>query len=144
MGSIIDGKAIAAKMRKELTNQISELLAKNITPKLDVILVGDDEASASYLRSKKNACQKAGILFEDHLLPKETSMSELKQLIESLNQDATVHGIMLELPLPKGLNAKEAVRGSIQKRMSTESLRYPWDIFSADKTGCSRPLPNRF
>lgn len=109
MGSIIDGKAIAAKMRKELTHQISELLAKNITPKLDVILVGDDEASASYLRSKKNACQKAGILFEDHLLPKETSMSELKQLIESLNQDAAVHGIMLELPLPKGLNAKEAV-----------------------------------
>lgn len=109
MGTIIDGKAIAAKMRKELTQQISELTARNIQPKLDVILVGDDEASVAYLRSKKNACQKAGILFQEHLLGKDTSMDELKNLIHSLNQDPKVHGIMLELPLPKGLHAKEVV-----------------------------------
>ena len=109
MSTIIDGKAIATKMRKALTQQISEILAQNISPKLDVILVGDDEASVSYLRSKKNACQKAGISFQEHLLSKETSMAELKHLIETLNHDPLVHGIMLELPLPRTLNAKEVV-----------------------------------
>ena len=109
MGTMIDGKAIASKMRKELTVQITALKERKIQPKLAVILVGDDEASAAYLRSKKNACIKAGIEFADYILPANTSMAALQELIESLNQDPAVHGIMLELPLPKGMNAKEAV-----------------------------------
>lgn len=107
MGSIIDGKAIAAKMRKDLAKTIANM-PEGVIPKLDVILVGDDEASVAYLRSKKNACKKAGISFQEHLLAKDTTMPQLKALIETLNQDPSVHGIMLELPLPKGLSAQEA------------------------------------
>lgn len=109
MGKIIDGKAIAAEMREDLTAHVKEITEKYVQPKLDVILVGDDEASVAYLRSKKNACRRAGIAFEEHILGNDTDMATLKALIEGLNADAGVHGIMLELPLPKGLNAKEAV-----------------------------------
>lgn len=109
MGKIIDGRAIAAEMRKDIAAQVKEITEKHVQPKLAVILVGDDEASVSYLRSKKNACRRAGIAFDEYVLAADTSSEVLKELIEKLNVDETVHGIMLELPLPKGLDAKEAV-----------------------------------
>jgi methylenetetrahydrofolate dehydrogenase (NADP+)/methenyltetrahydrofolate cyclohydrolase len=104
---VIDGKQVAAGIRTELTQQVAELTAKGVTPGLGVILVGDDPASQSYVKGKHKACAEIGIYSEDHKLPAETSQEELRALIDRLNADSRIHGILLQLPLPKHLDEKE-------------------------------------
>ena len=105
MAKIIKGKEIAKKIRQELKQEVVE---KNLKPKLSVIMVGNDEASKIYVRNKNRACEEIGIEFEEHLLPEETSMEELLGLIEKLNNDETVSGILLQSPIPRHLNIKKA------------------------------------
>ena len=105
--NIIDGKAIATAMRAEIAQNVRNMVEKGITPPgLAVILVGDDPASQIYVRNKKNDCIKVGFYTEEHLLPAVTSEEELKKLIIRLNQNPKIHGILLQLPLPAGLNEK--------------------------------------
>ena len=105
MAEIIDGKEIAKKIRKELKQEVIE---KNLKPKLSVIMVGNNEASKIYVRNKSRACKEIGIEFEEHLLPEETSMEELLSLIEKLNKDKEVSGILLQSPIPRHLDIKKA------------------------------------
>ena len=110
MGKIIDGKAIALSVREEVAKEAAELkAAKGVVPKLVVILVGDDPASQIYVRNKEKACEKAGIIGETKRLPAKTSQNELESLIKTLNKDKSVHGILVQLPLPKGLDAIAAL-----------------------------------
>ncbi|MHB1125350.1 MAG: bifunctional 5,10-methylenetetrahydrofolate dehydrogenase/5,10-methenyltetrahydrofolate cyclohydrolase [Bacillota bacterium] len=112
MATLIDGKAIAATIRDEVAAETEKLRAEGIIPKLAVILAGDDPASVVYARSKEKASTKVGIEFELFNLPGNSAEEEVLALIERLNNDNSIHGIMVELPLPKHMN-KERVMGAV-------------------------------
>ncbi len=113
---IIDGKGIAAEIRGDLKKQVAELTAQGKTPGLEVILVGDDPASTVYVRNKERACKEVGINSTVHRLPAETTREELLGLIEKLNDDATVHGILVQLPLPSHLDEDEVINAISPKK----------------------------
>ncbi len=100
MAKIIDGKAIAQQMQEEMKTQVAELKQKGIIPGLAAVLVGDDPASQTYVRSKEKACEKIGIYSEVNRLPATTSEDDLLALVEELNKNNKIHGILVQLPLP--------------------------------------------
>ncbi len=107
MSTVIDGKATAAAIRHELKEQVATELAKGKrAPGLAVILVGDDPASQVYVRNKERACAEVGITSIPHILPSTTTQAELLNLIAKLNTQDDVDGILLQLPLPDGLDAQ--------------------------------------
>ena len=108
MATIINGKELAQKIRLELKEEVDSLKQRGIQPKLAVIMVGNDSASAVYVRNKSKACDEIGIAFEEFLLKEETTREELLGLIEELNQREDVHGILLQSPIPKHLDIREA------------------------------------
>ncbi|NOX56407.1 MAG: bifunctional methylenetetrahydrofolate dehydrogenase/methenyltetrahydrofolate cyclohydrolase FolD [Planctomycetes bacterium] len=104
---IIDGKAIAAKFREKIAEDVAALRKETgVTPHLAAVLVGDDPASAVYVRNKQRACEKAGIQSTLHRLPGMTSQEELLTLVGRLNEDSGVHGILVQLPLPDQIDEK--------------------------------------
>ena len=106
---IIDGKQVAADMREELKNEVAKLKPKGIVPGLGVILVGEDPASQSYVTAKERACENIGLYSDDNRLPADTSQEELMALVEKMNKDPKINGILVQLPLPKGLNEAEVL-----------------------------------
>ncbi len=110
MAQILDGKLIAENTRKEVKEQVEELKQNGIMPKLAVIMVGNDPSSKIYVRNKSIACMDVGIEYEEYLLEDSTTMEELLNLIEKLNNDESVHGILLQSPIPKGLDINEAFK----------------------------------
>ncbi len=106
----IDGQAIAARLRAEVAQQTAALRQRNIAPTLAVVLVGDDPASAVYVRNKTKASREAGVEVRDHKLPASTTQSELLALIAALNRDDAVDGILVQLPLPAPLDADAVIR----------------------------------
>ncbi|NLM25056.1 MAG: bifunctional methylenetetrahydrofolate dehydrogenase/methenyltetrahydrofolate cyclohydrolase FolD [Firmicutes bacterium] len=109
MAQIIDGKGLAQKIRKQLSQEVEELVRLGKQPCLAVVLVGDDPASQVYVNNKKRSCQEVGIESKEFLLPATATQEELLQLIDDLNQDNTVDGILVQLPLPKGLDEQEVI-----------------------------------
>lgn len=107
MAVILDGKALAAKLKEDIKEQVAGLKSAAIAPKLAVILVGDDPASQVYVRNKKRDCEEVGIISQSITLPADTGREELTGIIKSLNADASVHGILVQLPLPDGLDGAE-------------------------------------
>jgi len=101
---IIDGKQVAADMRAELKEKVAELKAKGVTPGLAVVLVGEDPASKSYVTAKERACEEIGIYSDDNRLPADTSEKDLLTLVEKLNKDPKINGILVQLPLPKHID----------------------------------------
>lgn len=108
MAKIIDGKELAKKIRKELKQEVENLKKENITPKLAVIMVGDNEASKVYVKNKSKACNEVGIEYEEYLLTEKTTNQELLDLIEKLNRRKEIHGILLQSPIPSHLNIHQA------------------------------------
>ncbi|MBQ7337289.1 MAG: bifunctional methylenetetrahydrofolate dehydrogenase/methenyltetrahydrofolate cyclohydrolase FolD [Clostridia bacterium] len=110
MGQIIDGKAISASVRAQLKRETELLIGQTgYTPALAVILVGDDPASAVYVRNKQRACAEIGFRALEYRLPASTSQKELDDLIDALNADDTVDGILVQLPLPHGLDEQSVL-----------------------------------
>jgi methylenetetrahydrofolate dehydrogenase (NADP+)/methenyltetrahydrofolate cyclohydrolase len=109
MAQLIDGKAIAAKIRGEITAEVSTLKTKGIIPGLAVVLVGEDPASKVYVSMKEKACQDVGIFSDEYKLPAETSEEELLALIDKLNCDLRIHGILVQLPLPKQIDTEKVL-----------------------------------
>ncbi len=107
--AIIDGKSIAAAIREEVKDATAGLKAKGVTPGLAVVLVGDDPASQVYVRNKHKACEAAGVASFEHALPASTPESELLALIQQLNEDPAVHGILVQLPLPRGISEERII-----------------------------------
>lgn len=102
---ILDGKKVASEIRQQVAKQIQQRIAKNLrAPGLAVVLVGQDPASQVYVRNKRKACEEVGVTSFSHDLPATTSQVELIQLIEKLNADPKVDGILLQLPLPKSID----------------------------------------
>ncbi len=106
-GTIIDGKAVAADIRAQVAKRVEELKAKGVNPALSVILVGDNPASVSYVTGKQKALAEAGMVDKSIHLPESTSEQELLDLIAKLNADPSVHGILVQLPLPKHINEEK-------------------------------------
>jgi methylenetetrahydrofolate dehydrogenase (NADP+)/methenyltetrahydrofolate cyclohydrolase len=105
MATLLDGKKLAQTMQAEIAAEVGSLFrATGVRPGLAAVLVGDDEASKTYVRNKRIACQKAGIESWLHTLPKETTQTQLLDLIAKLNADPKVHGILVQLPLPKQID----------------------------------------
>jgi len=107
--NLIDGNAIGATMRSELGSEITKLKKTGVTPGLAVVLVGDNPASQVYVRMKGKACDDAGLYHETIKLPKETSEADLMALLERLNANSKIHGILVQLPLPKPIDTNRAL-----------------------------------
>jgi methylenetetrahydrofolate dehydrogenase (NADP+)/methenyltetrahydrofolate cyclohydrolase len=105
----IKGMPIANKIREEIITEVENCKGKNVTPKLAVVLVGDDEASVVYARSKEKVGDKLGVKVELTVKPASTSEEEVLSLIDTLNADESVHGILVELPLPKGISKEKVM-----------------------------------
>ncbi|MCA1029493.1 bifunctional 5,10-methylene-tetrahydrofolate dehydrogenase/5,10-methylene-tetrahydrofolate cyclohydrolase [Bacillus timonensis] len=105
---ILDGALVAKEVKESLTTRVKSLKKQGITPCLATILVGDDASSATYVRMKGNACEKIGMLSRKIHLPKETSTDELLEKIEKLNKDESVHGILLQHPVPAQIDERAA------------------------------------
>lgn len=106
---IIDGKEIAAAIRAELKAEVAKLKDEGIVPGLGVILVGQDPASESYVTAKERACEDIGIYSDDNRLPAETTQEELLALVDRMNKDPKINGILVQLPLPKHLDEMEVL-----------------------------------
>lgn len=107
---IIDGKKLAAETRAEIAAGVAALKAENgVTPGLAVILVGDNPASVSYVTAKEKACREAGMYSREIRLPAETPEQVVVETVKALNADPAIHGILVQLPLPKGISEKKVV-----------------------------------
>ncbi|MDD5011849.1 MAG: bifunctional methylenetetrahydrofolate dehydrogenase/methenyltetrahydrofolate cyclohydrolase FolD [Phycisphaerae bacterium] len=109
IAKIIDGKQIASDIRAELKTTVEKLKAKGITPGLGVILVGADPASISYVTAKEKACADIGIYSDDNRLPAETSEKDLLALVDKMNKDPKINGILVQLPLPKHIDEQKVL-----------------------------------
>lgn len=110
MAKIIDGKLISAQIREEIAENVKKFNAETgKLPGLAVIIVGEDPASQVYVRNKKRACEQVGFYSRVYEMPAETTQSELNALVEQLNGDEAIHGILVQLPLPKHLNEEEVL-----------------------------------
>ena len=110
MSTIFVGKALAKKTRENLKIECDELRKKGITPKLAVIMVGNNPASKVYVRNKSKACNEVGIEYEEYLLEEDISQEELLELINKLNKNKEINGILLQSPIPQHLNINEAFK----------------------------------
>lgn len=109
MATILDGKAVSAAVKQEVRAEVEALRENGLQVGLAVIIVGDNPASRTYVNNKKKACAEAGIHSEEYALPAETTMDELLALIDELNHKDSIHGILCQLPLPKGLDEKAVI-----------------------------------
>lgn len=119
--SLIDGKALAAQIRGNLAERVVEIRSAGLVPGLAVVIVGDDPASRLYVNMKKRACDELGIYSREHALAASTTQGELLDLIRSLNEDSSIHGILVQLPLPKHLD-EQAVIEAIRPEKDVDGL----------------------
>ena len=121
MAKIIDGKQIAKEVRAEIAAECAELKKKGIVPGLAVVIVGTDPASQVYVRNKKKACEEVGFHSEVFELPEETTEEELLALVKKLNEDVNIHGILVQLPLPKHLD-DEVIIANIDPKKDVDAF----------------------
>jgi methylenetetrahydrofolate dehydrogenase (NADP+) / methenyltetrahydrofolate cyclohydrolase len=120
--SVIDGKVIAAELRTRVAAEVARVKSEHgLTPGLAVVLVGSDPASEVYVRSKHKQTQEAGMASFEHVLPADVAQNDLIALVQKLNNDPTVHGILVQLPLPKGLDT-QAVINAIDPAKDVDGL----------------------
>ena len=111
MAELIDGKKVSQRIREEVARDVEKLRDETvITPGLAAVLVGDNPASEIYVRNKRKACEQVGIYSEEYKLPKETTQSELLSLIDQLNHNEKIHGILVQLPLPEQIKSTKILR----------------------------------
>lgn len=104
MAKIIDGKAVSAQLKEQIKQQVTELKAQGVTPGLAVVIVGNNPASRIYVNNKKKTCEELGMYSREYALEEDTTQQQLMELVERLNNDKQIHGILVQLPLPKHLD----------------------------------------
>lgn len=109
MGQIIDGKAISAQLKNSVKQEVAELSQKGISVGLAVVIVGDNQASRTYVNSKKKACEELGIHSEEYALAQDTPEDELLALVDKLNNKSDINGILVQLPLPKQIDEQKII-----------------------------------
>lgn len=102
---ILDGKSISEEIKNAIKSEVGRLKVKGVTPGLAVVLVGDNPASKVYVKNKQKACENVGIYSEEYKLPESTSQEELLIIVDRLNKNSKIHGILVQLPLPKHINS---------------------------------------
>ncbi len=121
MAKQINGKVVAAEVRAKVALEVGELVQKGVKPGLAVVIVGDDPASRTYVNNKKKACAEAGIYSEEYALPATTSQEELMTLVQKLNAKKDINGILVQSPLPNGLD-EEAVVEAINSEKDVDAF----------------------
>ena len=116
MATIMDRKALSLKLKEQMKQRIEQLKQQGINPKLVVVLVGDNSASQVYVRNKHKSCGEVGIESEVITMPEQTTQQELLEVVERLNQDETVDGILVQLPLPKQIDEKTVLRSILPEK----------------------------
>ena len=116
MATIMDGKALSLKLKEQMKQRIAQLKQQGINPKLVVVLVGDNSASQVYVRNKHKSCGEVGIESEVITMPEQTTQQGLLEVVERLNQDETVDGILVQLPLPKQIDEKTVLRSILPEK----------------------------
>ncbi|RYD47716.1 MAG: bifunctional 5,10-methylenetetrahydrofolate dehydrogenase/5,10-methenyltetrahydrofolate cyclohydrolase [Verrucomicrobiaceae bacterium] len=142
MSSVIDGKAVAAAVLEECRSEVAELKAKGITPGLAVVLVGDDPASHVYVGSKVRTCGDLGLYSRKIVLPAETTQEELLAVVQELNADPAIHGILVQSPPPKHID-EEAIIRALDPRKDVDGF-HPENVAKLaleDKTGFAPCTP---
>ena len=109
MNNIIDGKLISAQVKEQIKIEVNELKKKSVDVGLAVVIVGDNPASRVYVNAKKKACEEVGINSYEFALPENSSQEDLVELINELNSDDKINGILVQLPLPKHINENEII-----------------------------------
>ncbi len=128
MANIIDGKKVSAQIREQIALDTQKLVAETgICPGLAVVIVGDDSASKVYVKNKKKGCEQVGFYSEEHALPEDTTQQELLALLDRLNENPKIHGILVQLPLPAHLDEKTV----IERILPTKDV----DAFHASNVG---------
>ena len=110
MSKLIDGKAVSKEIKASVAAEVEQLKQKGVQPGLAVVLVGNDPASRTYVTNKEKDCTSVGIYSEEYALPETTGQQELLDLVRSLNNKKAINGILVQLPLPKGLDDEEVIR----------------------------------
>lgn len=126
MAQLISGKEVSAKVKSEVRSETEKLAAKGIKPGLAVVIVGNDPASRVYVNSKKKACEEVGFNSFEYALPEETTQTELLELVEKLNNDSKVDGILCQLPLPKQID-ENAVINAIKPEKDVDAF-HPFNV----------------
>ena len=121
MAKILNGKEVSQRIKDELKEEVKQLKNDNIFPGLAVIIVGDDPASRVYVNSKKKACEEIGIYSQEYALPENTTQDELLDLVEKLNGDTKINGILVQLPLPSHID-EEAVINAISPKKDVDAF----------------------
>ena len=116
MAKILDGKLVSQRIKNELNEKVADMKEKGVSVGLAVVIVGDDPASRIYVNSKKKACEEIGIYSEEHALPKATSEQELLALVDKLNHDDKIDGILVQLPLPSHIDEKKIINAIDPKK----------------------------
>lgn len=116
MAVILDGKAVSAKIRVQLKTEVEQLKQQGIVPGLAVVIVGDDQASQTYVRNKEKGCEEIGIHSEKYALPAETTQDELLLLVDKLNKKANIDGVLVQLPLPEHIDEKAVIEAISPKK----------------------------
>ena len=127
MANLINGKEVSASVKSKVKNQTAELIEKSgITPGLAVVIVGNDPASRVYVNSKKKACSEVGFNSYEYALPEDTTQQELLELVEKLNDDPKVNGILCQLPLPKQID-ENAIINAIRPEKDVDAF-HPFNV----------------
>ncbi len=126
MALILDGNAVSKAVQEKIAVEFEKMKPTGQRPGLAVVLVGDDPGSVIYVGRKKKACQSLGFYSEEYKLPKETSQDELLKLVQSLNQNPKIHGILVQLPLPSHLNPQKVIE-SIDPRKDVDGM-HPFSL----------------
>jgi len=126
MAQLIDGKRLSSEVKVKVKKETTDLVASGITPGLAAVRVGDDAPSEIYVRNKRKACEAAGIYSEEHHLPAEIPEDQLLQLIAKFNKDPSIHGILIQLPLPKHF-ATDRILRAISPEKDVDGL-HPYNV----------------
>lgn len=121
MGNLIDGKAIAKSIEEKTAKKVADLIESGVTPKLAVILVGDDKPSHTYVRRKGKAAERAGIIFKKHEIPGDVTQEELLDKVDEIQDDPTLSGLIVQLPLPKHIDT-DAILNKIRPDIDVDCL----------------------
>ena len=116
MAQIIDGKAISAKVKSQVRTEVEELKGKGVEVGLAVVIVGNNSASRVYVNNKKKACEEVGFISYEYALPEETTQDELLELVNKLNNDDKVNGILVQLPLPKQIDENAIINAILPEK----------------------------
>src|SRR5438270_565787 len=139
---IIDGKAIAAKVRAEVALAVKEIEARaGVTPGLALIRVGNDPASEVYVRGKAKACQETGMGGFEHILPEATPEEDLLALVRELNVNPHVHGVLVQLPLPKHISSEEVLDAGINANAAGKLVGDVEFAPAAERARAITPVP---